>query len=136
MVQRVVNKETNTGLKSSIIIRNADFCCSKSHCPSQNTSAKVQTQSLTTKKSKPKESRPKEAKLANSKFSALPHFNEVVKPNCQEKKKYQKKKQDWKNSSLAIRVNTIENGNEKKKLTKSAIITWKKAILLEIGWNL
>ena len=43
MVQKTVNTEAKTGLKSSIMVRNMDSCCPKSHRPSWNTSAKVQT---------------------------------------------------------------------------------------------
>ena len=83
----MVNAEAKAGLKSSIMVWNVDSCYPRDHCPSQNTSAKVQTQGLTAKKSKPKESRPKKAKLANGKSSILPRSNKAVKPNCQKKEK-------------------------------------------------
>ena len=65
----------------------ADSCCPRDHCPSQKTSAKVQTQGLTVKKSKLEESRPKKAKPANSKPFTLSYSNKAIKPNYQEKKK-------------------------------------------------
>ena len=75
------------------MVRDVDFRCPKGHCPSQNTSAKIQSQGLTAKKFKPKESRSKKAKPTNNKSFTLPHSNEAIKPTCQEKKKeYWKKK--------------------------------------------
>ena len=95
MVQRVVNAEAKTSLKSSIIVQNADSCYPRSHCLSQNTSAKVQTQDSTTKESKLKESRPKNSKPADEKTPTLPYTNEPEKTFCQDKKKeYLKKKRD------------------------------------------
>ena len=43
MVQRAVNAEAKAGLRSSIMVRDADSRCPRGHCPSQNTSTKVQT---------------------------------------------------------------------------------------------
>ena len=42
-MQKAVNTEIKAGIKSSIIVRDADSCCPKSHRLSQNTSAKMQT---------------------------------------------------------------------------------------------
>ena len=64
------------------MVRNVDFCYSRGHCLSQNTSAKVQTQGLTIKKPKPKEFRSKKTKLANCKSSTSLCSNKIVKPNC------------------------------------------------------
>ena len=92
-MQKAVNLEAKTGLKSSIMIWNADSRCPRSYCLSQNTFAKVKTQGLTTKKSRPKESRPKDLKLANKKTFALPCTNKLGKTSYQDKKKkYFKKK--------------------------------------------
>ena len=43
MMQRAINAEAKAGLRSSILIRNADSRCLRDHRPSQNTSTKVQT---------------------------------------------------------------------------------------------
>ena len=43
MVQKPVNAEAKAGLKFSIMVQDADSCCSKSYRLFQNTSAKVQT---------------------------------------------------------------------------------------------
>ena len=59
-MQKVVNIEANISLKSSIIFQDIDSHCSKDHCPSQNTFAKVQNHGLIAKKSKPKKSRSKQ----------------------------------------------------------------------------
>ena len=113
MVQRAVNAEAKAGLKSSIMVQNADSCCLRDHCLSQYTFTKVQTPGSTAKKSKPKESQPKDLKLTNGKILAPPHTNKPGKTFCQNKKKgYLKKKRDWKNSILAIRNNAIKG--EKK----------------------
>ena len=114
MMQRAVNVEAKASLRSSIMVRDADFRCPRGHRPSQNTFIKVQTQGSTTKESKPKESRPKNLKPADGKTPTLPHTNEPGKTSYQNKKKeYLKKKQDWKNSILATRDNAIEG--EKKR---------------------
>ena len=60
------------------MVRNADFRYSRSHCPSQNTFAKVQTQDLTAKKSTPEEFKLKEVKPADVKSSVPPRSDEVV----------------------------------------------------------
>ena len=103
------------------MVQDADFCCSRDYCPSQNTSTKMQTQDSTAKKSKPKEFRLKDLKLANRKTATLFRTNEPGKTSCQnKKKKYLKKKRDRKNSIPAIKNNAIEGekkqnnqGNEK-----------------------
>ena len=113
IVQRAVNAEAKAGLKSSIMVRDADSRYFRGHCPSQNTSTKVQTQGSTAKKSKPKESRPKDSKPANGKTPALPRIDESGKSFYQNKKKeYLKKKRDRKNPTPAIGDNAIES--EKK----------------------
>ena len=114
MVQKAINAEAKAGLRSSIMVRNADSCCPRSHRPSQNTSTKVQTQSSTVKESKLKESRPKDSKPANKKTPTLPRTNEPGKISHQDKKKeYFKKKWDRKNSTSATRDNAIKG--EKKR---------------------
>ena len=109
MVQRAVNAEAKAGLRSNIMVRDADFRCPRGYCPSQNTFTKVQTQGSTVKKSKPEKSRPKDLKPANGKTPAPPRINEPRKTSYQDKKKeYLKKKQDRKNSTPATWDNAIE----------------------------
>ena len=113
-MQRAVNAEAKAGLRSSIMVWDADSRCPRDHRPSQNTSTKVQTQGSTAKESKPKESKPKDLKLANGKTPAPPRTNKPKKTSCQNKKKeYLKKKRDRKNSTPATGDNAIED--EKKR---------------------
>ena len=113
MVQKAVNVEAKVGLRSSIMVRDADSRCPRGHRPSQNTSTKVQTQGSTAKESKPEESRPKESKPADGKTPAPPRTNEPGKTSRQDKKKeYLKKNRDRKNPIPATENNTIED--EKK----------------------
>ena len=44
MVQKAVNVEAKTGLRSSTMVRDSDICCPEDHRPSNNTTLKVQTQ--------------------------------------------------------------------------------------------
>ena len=89
----MVNAKIKVSLKSSIMVRNTDFHYPRGYCPSQNTSTKVQTQSLITKESKLEKSKSKDSKLANRKTFALPYTNELGKTSYQDKKKeYFKKK--------------------------------------------
>ena len=82
MVQRLVNVEAKAGLKSNIIIQNADFRNPRGYCPSQNIFIKVQTQGLTAKKFKPKEFKSKDLKPTNKKTLAPPRTNESRKIFC------------------------------------------------------
>ena len=114
MMLRTVNTKAKAGLRSSIMIRNADSYCSRGHRPSQNTSTKMQTQGSIAKKLKPEESRPKDSKPADGKTLAPPRTNEPRKTFHQDKKKkYLKKKRDRKNSTPATGDNAIEG--EKKR---------------------
>ena len=79
MIQKTVNAEAKTNLKSSIMIWDIDSSYLKDYYLSQNTSIKMQTQGLTTKKSKPKESRLRNSKLANNNTLALPYINRSEK---------------------------------------------------------
>lgn len=65
------------------------------------------------RKSKPKELKSRKLKSA-AKKPALSYINKLKKIFCQNKKKeYLKKKQDWKNFTLAIKDNTIEDKKKK-----------------------
>ena len=88
---------------------------SRNYCPFYNTFTKVQTLDLTTKKSKSKKSKLMKLKLADRIFFTPSYTNNFIKLICQEKKKkYQKKKWDKKNYTLATKDNVIENKYEKK----------------------
>ena len=78
-MQKTVNVEAKTSLKSTIMIWNVDSYYFRGHCPSQNTFAKIQTQVLTIKKFKPEKSRSKNSKPIDEKTSALSHTNKSKK---------------------------------------------------------
>ena len=79
MVQKTVNAEAKTGLRLSIMVRDEDSRYLRGHCPSQNTSTKMQTQGSTVKESNPEKSRPKDSKPVDRKTPALPRTNEPRK---------------------------------------------------------
>ena len=83
MVQRAVNGEAKAGLRSSIMIWDADSRCPRGHHLSHNISAKVQTQDLIAKELKPEESKPKESKPVSIRSFALSRTdsNEPAKPS-------------------------------------------------------
>ena len=70
MMQRVVNTKAKAGLKSTILVWDLDIYYFWSHCPSNNTTLKMQTQRITAKDSscfeKPKTKDPKLALLYNN----------------------------------------------------------------------
>ena len=84
IVQRAVNAEAKTGLRSSTIVWNLDVRCPRGHCLSHNTSSKVQTQG--SKDS----SRSKEPKLKDPK--PAPSHDNAAEPAKKEDKKEKKKK--------------------------------------------
>ena len=62
MVQRAVNAEAKTGLRSSAMVRDSDIRCLRGHRPSKSTASKVQIQGTSAKEPCPEESRTKKAK--------------------------------------------------------------------------
>ena len=138
MVQKTVNAEAKAGLRSNIIVWDADSHYPRSHCLSQNTFTKMQTQDLIAKESKPKKSRPKDQKPADEKTLASPCTNESGKTSYQDKKKeYFQKKRDRKNSIPTIEDNAIKS--EKKRNDqgdKKFYNCQKRAILLGTAQNL
>ena len=62
MVQKAMNAEVKTGLRSSTMVGDSDAYCLKGHRPSYHTFSKVQTQGITAKKPRTKEPRPKKVK--------------------------------------------------------------------------
>lgn len=92
MLQKAINVENKIGLRSSVIVWDAESYCFKSYCLFHNTFAKVQIKSLTAKKSKSEESKSRKSKLANKNFFAPPHINKPAKLIYQAKEKNIKKK--------------------------------------------
>ena len=70
MVQKTVNAEVKTGLRSNTIVWNLDAYCLRGYRPSYNTSLKMQTQGSNNKdfsrSEKPKSKDPKPAPLRNN----------------------------------------------------------------------
>lgn len=87
MIQKVINAKAKADLKPSAIVWELDACYSKGHCLFYNTFSKIQTQYLTTKKSKPEKYKPKKSKTDNKKSFALSCPDKPAKQIYQEKKK-------------------------------------------------
>lgn len=83
IIQRIVNADTKTSLKSSVMVQNLDAYCSKSYYPPQNTSSKMQTQEFNNKYS------PCSEKLKNKDSKSAPSYGNAIEPA---KKKNKKKK--------------------------------------------
>lgn len=62
MTQKAVNVKAKAGLQFSAIIWDADFCCPKSHCFSDNIVLKMQIQETTAKNFHLEDSKVKEIK--------------------------------------------------------------------------
>ena len=135
-MQRAVNVELKAGLRSSTMVRESDAHCSRGHCPSHNTSLKVQTQGTTAKEPHTVKSKPKEAKSTNGKNPAPPRseFAEPKKTFRIDKRKEhlekKKKKRDRKNNALATRdnANAVEIGEKKKRGDNRCYNCQKRAI--------
>ena len=90
------------------MVWDADSHCPRGHCPSRNTSTKVQTQDLIVIESKLEESRPKNSKLADGKTPTRPRTDKPGKISCQDKKKeYFQKKRNQKNFTPGTKDNAI-----------------------------
>ena len=125
MVQRAVNAEGKTGLRSSTIVWDSDARCPKGHRPSDNTSSKVQTQG-SKNLSHTKEIKPKDPKLA------LSHDNAAESPKKNNRKDKKKRFRDQKREhtgeqkeqTLATNVNTTNISKKKKKKRDVSEITY------------
>ena len=74
MIQKTVNAEAKVGLKSTIIIRDSDFCYFRGYCPFNNNASKVQTQGTIAKDSFRLE------KLKTKNLKSVPSHNDLAKP--------------------------------------------------------
>ena len=125
MVQKAVNTEAKTGLKSNIMVWNLDACCSRSHRLFHNTFSKVQTQGSKDP------SCPKETKIKNLK-SALSRNNAAKshkKDNRKDKKKRfqgQRRKytREQKKQTPATNINTTNISKKNKKEHNVSEITY------------
>ena len=132
IVQRAVNVEAKTALRSSAMVRDSDIRCPWGHHPSNSTAAKVQTQETSAKEPYPKKLKTKEAKLAKKKAPALPRTNmaeflEQGKKDRKDKKRrfWERKKQS--ENTPATGDNAI-NASKKKKKTKIVILVESRII--------
>ena len=91
IMQRAVNAEAKTGLRSSTMVRDSDIRCPRGHRPSNSTASNVQTQETTTKNSYPEEPKVKETRPTLSRAKASEPFKQARK---KKKKKKDQKKQD------------------------------------------
>lgn len=71
-----------TGLKSNIMVQDADFRYPRNHHLNNTTVLKMQNQETTTKKSCSKEFKPKKLILADKKFFTLLRSNNFAKYFC------------------------------------------------------
>ena len=90
-MQRAVNAEAKTGLRSSAIVQNSDICFPRGYRPSNNTALKVQTEETSAKEPRLKKSRPKEAKPGEEKASTLPWANAAESSEQSKRNKKDKK---------------------------------------------
>ena len=111
MVQRAINAEAKTGLRSSTMVRDLDACCPRGHCLSYNTSSKVQSQGCKDS-SCSEEPKSKDPKLA-------PSHDNAAKPAKKEDRKNKKKKlqnRRWeRNKQTPATGDNIEALKKKKK---------------------
>ena len=120
MVQRVVNVEVKKGLRSSIMVWNADFCCPRGHRPSHNIFAKVQTQDLTAKESKPEES---SQGNQSRPMKSPPHPAPMSLPSLLAKKRRRSIKRKSKTrKSLLWELGTMPLRMRRKRATENTII--------------
>ena len=143
MMQKAVNIEIKTGLRSSTIVRDLDAYCPQSHCSSHATLAKVQTQEFNTKKFKRKESRPKESKLAKDKTLAAPRFkstklgktSRIDKKGSILRKNKAGKKIPWQLEIMSMPLRRVRR-SKITKVTGGAIIAKKRDIFQKTARNL
>ena len=87
----MVNAKAKIILRSSIMVWDTDFCCSRGYCSFYNTYAKVQIQGLIIKEFKSKVSKLSKLKPVDRKSSVLFCTNKLAKLIHQEKKEISKK---------------------------------------------
>ena len=85
IVQKAINEEAKTGLRSITIVRDSDIRCPRGYRPSNITALKVQTQVITTKDSHPEEPKVKKPRPTLSRA-------EATEPSKQVRKKKKKKR--------------------------------------------
>ena len=120
IMQRAINVEAKAGLRSSAMVRDSDICCPQSHCLSNSTTSKVQTQGTSAKEPHPEESRTKKAKLAKEKAPVLPRTDaakssEQGKKDRKDKKRKFQERRERSKDTPATGDNAIDALKKKKK---------------------
>ena len=84
MMQKIVNAEAKSGLRSSIMVQDSDIRCPRGHRPFNNTASKIQIQGTTAKNSYREKPKVKAVKPTLSKTAKA---SEPLKQARKEKKK-------------------------------------------------
>ena len=119
IVQRAVNAEAKASPRSTIMVRDLDIHCPQSHCLSNNTALKVQTQETTVKDS----SYPKKPKTKDLKSVPL-HDNlaELAKKEDKQKRfKRQRERIREPKETPATGDNIVNTAKKKKKYDTSKV---------------
>ena len=119
MVQKTVNTEVKAGQKSSIMVRDLDIYCLRSHRSSNSIASKVQTQGIITKDfSRPEELKAKEIKSV---------YANVAEPSKPAKKENKQK-------GLNIDRNALENQKKSRPLVTMLSMPpkriWRRSVTL------
>ena len=106
MVQRTVNAEAKTGLRSSVMVQDLDIRCPRGHHPPNSTASKMQTQKTIAKNSYQEKPKVKEVKPILSRAA------EASEPSKQARKEKKKKRhperRDKKEHTPASTANATE----------------------------
>ena len=104
IVQKTVNAEAKTSLRSGTMVQDSDICCFKSHYSSNSIALKVQNKGTTAKYSHPEEHKAKE--IRPTLFWA--EASEPSKKACKERKKKRHQERRDKKQTPASTANVIE----------------------------
>ena len=118
MVQRAVNAEAKTGLRSSTMVWNLDACCPRGHRLSHNTFSKVQTQG-SKDSSRSKEPKPKDLKPAPSRDNVAEPVKKENRKN--KKKRLQNHRREQNKQIPATNKNTKAPKKKKKRRDPSEV---------------
>ena len=119
MVQKAVNAEAKAGLRSTIMVRDLDIRCPRSHRPSNNTASKMQIQGIAAKdfsrSKKPKSKDPKSVPPCDNPAEPAKKEDKQKRFKCQREHIRGPKK------TLATGNNTVNIAKKKKKCNTSKI---------------
>ena len=118
IVQRIVNAEAKTGLRSSTMVRESDAHCPKGYRPSHNTFLKVQTQG-SKDSSRSEETKPKDPKPASSRDNVAEPAKK--KDRKDKKKNLQNRRRERNKQTLATGDSTEASKKKKKRRDPSKV---------------